>query len=142
MRAEGAHSGQVKIFKKYMIKSEYEHIIKRGITPRRYSTWQTRLTIRRQPGWSSLTHLCVAQRIVVDVFGIHSKSVGGSSCCTGGCGLTPTMGELFDDLANFIDNSEVKNKEVLQFIDVMEDDIEYETVKRYWTTAWPAGDGD
>lgn len=64
-------------------------------------------------------------KIKIEVFGIKSESPLGGCDCGGACGPTdvPTMGEMFSEFENFIKASEVKDQVVVEFVDLLEDDL-------------------
>jgi hypothetical protein len=67
----------------------------------------------------------------VDVFGIREEAPSGTCSCGGACGSgsEKTMGEMFEDLAQFCRDRGLASDVELQFIDVFEDDLTgYDTV--------------
>lgn len=78
----------------------------------------------------------MSSKIVIEVFGIRDQSAGGGGCgggcsCSGGCGPAPTMGEMYQDLVEFMEKSEVKDEVTLQFVDVLADNLdEHVAVKK------------
>lgn len=69
-------------------------------------------------------------KIKVEVFGIKDQSAGGGCSCSGGCGPVKTMWEMYDEFADFLSNSNVKDRIETKFIDVLMDDLDgYESVK-------------
>ncbi|MDT8900298.1 hypothetical protein [Anaeroselena agilis] len=78
----------------------------------------------------------MSSKITIEVFGLRNESVNGGGCCDGGCGPggcgpAPTMGEMYQELVEFMEQSELKDKVALQFIDVMADNLDgYESVKK------------
>jgi len=69
--------------------------------------------------------------IQVDVFGIRDEApLGGSCSCGGDCGSVSekTMGEMYEDLLRFFQESDLGTNIQLKFIDVFEDDLKgYDT---------------
>ncbi|MCO5386933.1 MAG: hypothetical protein M0T74_07085 [Desulfitobacterium hafniense] len=68
--------------------------------------------------------------IRVDVFGIREEAPSGSCSCGGACGSVPekTMGEMYEDLLRFLQESDLGSNIQLKFIDVFEDDLKgYDT---------------
>ena len=63
--------------------------------------------------------------VQVDVFGIREEAPYGTCSCGGACGSAgeKTMGEMFEDLARFCQESDIAANIKLQFIDVLEDDL-------------------
>ena len=77
----------------------------------------------------------MSEKIKVEVFGINDQAAGGGcgpGCCgPAGCGPQLTMGEMFEQLEEFIQASDIKDKVELQFIDVIDDDIDgYSDINR------------
>ncbi|WP_207652402.1 hypothetical protein [Desulfosporosinus sp. FKB] len=68
--------------------------------------------------------------VQVDVFGIREEAPSGTCSCGGACGSTTekTMGEMFEDLVRFCQESDLASNIKLRFIDVFEDDLKgYDT---------------
>ncbi len=69
-------------------------------------------------------------KIKIEVYGVRNQPpVSGCSSCAGcksagDCTPPKTMGELYDELYQFIVNSNVNDKVELVFIDIEEDSIE------------------
>ena len=63
--------------------------------------------------------------VQVDVFGIREEVPAGTCSCGGACGSTTeiTMGEMYEDLVQFCQESDLATDVQLQFIDVIEDDL-------------------
>ena len=61
----------------------------------------------------------------VDVFGIREEAPAGACSCGGACASTPekTMGEMYEDLVQFFQESDLAADVRLQFIDLFEDDL-------------------
>lgn len=61
--------------------------------------------------------------IQVEVFGIREEAPAGTCSCGGACGSTTekTMGEMYEDLVQFCQESDLAADVQLQFIDVIED---------------------
>lgn len=69
--------------------------------------------------------------IEIQVFGSFSLPVDGYGKCGESCESIPTTGELFLDLVNYINASEIKDKVEVSFIDLKEVDIEkYQEIKQ------------
>ncbi|OWZ82786.1 hypothetical protein [Natranaerobius trueperi] len=66
----------------------------------------------------------MTDKLKVDIFGVKSEPVPGGCGCNGGCGPQPTMGELFNELVDFINDSDLAAKVELNFIDVNETDMD------------------
>ncbi|MFZ5973908.1 MAG: hypothetical protein ACOYU3_00675 [Bacillota bacterium] len=69
------------------------------------------------------------EKIKVEVFGIRdqaaSSGCGGGCCdCGSDCGPQATMGEMFEQLQDFIEASDMKDRVELAFIDVINDDMD------------------
>jgi len=72
------------------------------------------------------------EKFSVVVFGLKDEQVGGGCDCAGACAPQPTMGELFDGLVKFIEESEFAGKVEMKFVDIMDDRLDgYEMVKEY-----------
>lgn len=68
--------------------------------------------------------------VQLDVFGILEEAPVGSCSCGGACGseTEKTMGEMFEDLVQFCQESDLVADVQLKFIDVFEDDLKgYDT---------------
>ena len=68
--------------------------------------------------------------VQVDVFGIREEASSGTCSCGGTCGsdTEKTMGEMYEDLVKFCQESDLVANVQLQFIDVFEDDLKgYDT---------------
>jgi len=66
----------------------------------------------------------------VDVFGIREEAPSSSCSCSGACGsgTEKTMGEMYEDLVRFFQESDLAADIHLQFIDFFEDDLKgYDT---------------
>ena len=63
--------------------------------------------------------------VQVDVFGIREEAPSSSCSCGGDCGSVPekTMGEMYEDLLRFFQESDLAANIQLKFIDVFEDDL-------------------
>jgi len=63
--------------------------------------------------------------VQLDVFGIREEAPAGSCSCGGACGseIEKTMGEMFEDLVQFCQESDLAAGVQLKFIDVFEDDL-------------------
>jgi len=68
--------------------------------------------------------------VQVDVFGIREEAPASSCSCGGACGSVTekTMGEMYEDLIRFFQESDLATDVGLHFIDVFEDDLKgYDT---------------
>ncbi|MHB8074966.1 hypothetical protein [Desulfosporosinus fructosivorans] len=68
--------------------------------------------------------------VQVDVFGIREEAPPSSCSCGGACGsmTEKTMGEMYEELVRFFQESELAADVQLKFIDVFEDDLKgYDT---------------
>ena len=68
--------------------------------------------------------------VQVDVFGIREEASASSCSCGGACGSVTekTMGELYEDLVRFFQESNLAENVQLNFIDFFEDDLKaYDT---------------
>ncbi len=66
----------------------------------------------------------------VDVFGIREEAPASSCSCGGACGSVTEkpMGEMYEDLIRFFQESDLATDVGLHFIDVFEDDLKgYDT---------------
>lgn len=71
----------------------------------------------------------MVEKIKVKVFGIKDQSTGGACNCSGGCGPTKTMGETYEEFVNFLNNTRLRNRIDIEFIDILMDNMdEYESV--------------
>lgn len=63
--------------------------------------------------------------VQVDVFGIREESPAGACSCGGECASTAeqTMGEMYEELVRFFQESDLAPDVRLQFIDLFEDDL-------------------
>ena len=63
--------------------------------------------------------------VQVDVFGIREEAPIGSCSCGGSCGSSDkkTMGEMYESLVQFLQESDVASRVELKFIDVLDDDL-------------------
>ena len=63
--------------------------------------------------------------VQVDVFGIREEAPAGACSCGGACTSTPekTMGEMYEELVRFFQESDLATEVRLQFIDLFEDDL-------------------
>ena len=63
--------------------------------------------------------------VQVDVFGIREEAPVGTCSCGGDCGSAKekTMGEMYEDLVQFCQESDLATDVQLRFIDVIEDDL-------------------
>ncbi|GAB6156339.1 hypothetical protein JCM17380_50910 [Desulfosporosinus burensis] len=63
--------------------------------------------------------------VQVEVFGIREEAPANSCSCGGACGseTKKTMGEMFENLVRFFQESDLAADVRLQFIDVFEDDL-------------------
>jgi hypothetical protein len=59
-------------------------------------------------------------KIKVDIYGVKEQPVASGGCCSGGCDCGPsqTMGELFDEFVNYVNNSNLKDRIDLHFVDI------------------------
>jgi disulfide oxidoreductase YuzD len=70
----------------------------------------------------------MSEKIKVEIYGIKDQSSGGCSC-SGGCGPTKTMGELYKDFLSFLSKTRLKDRIDIRFIDILMDDMDkYQTV--------------
>lgn len=63
------------------------------------------------------------KKIKVEVFGIKNQAAGSGCSCSGGCGPTETMGEMYDTFVDFMSKSTLKDNLDIKFIDVFMDDF-------------------
>ncbi len=63
-------------------------------------------------------------KIKVEVFGVKNQAAGGGCSCSGGCGPTVTMGEMYSEFESFMKDSSVNEEIELKFIDVFYDDLD------------------
>lgn len=65
-------------------------------------------------------------KIKVEVFGIRDQAAcgGGCDCGCSDCGPQATMGEMYEQLEEFIQASDMKDMVELQFIDVIDNDMD------------------
>jgi hypothetical protein len=69
----------------------------------------------------------MSERIIVEVFGIKDQPSGGNSdCgCSGGCcGLSKTMGKMYDEFVSFLSRSNLRQRIDIKFVDVLMDDMD------------------
>lgn len=68
----------------------------------------------------------MAEKIIVEVFGIKDQSSGGSCNCSGGnCCPSITMRKMYDDFVDFLSRSDLRNRIDIKFIDVLRDDMDH-----------------
>lgn len=60
----------------------------------------------------------------IEVFGIRNQATGGGCSCSGGCGPTITMGELYHEVEASLKTSPVKDQIDMKFIDVFHDELD------------------
>lgn len=65
----------------------------------------------------------MTKKIKVEVFGIRNQAAGGGCSCSGGCGPTITMGEMYDTFVDYMSKSSLKENLEIKFIDVFMEDL-------------------
>lgn len=60
----------------------------------------------------------------IEVFGVRNQAAGGACSCSGDCGPSVTMGEMYAEFEDFMKHSELKDQVEMRFIDVFYDDLE------------------
>lgn len=63
-------------------------------------------------------------KIRVEVFGVRDQAAGGGCSCSGDCGPTKTMGDLYREVESHLKNSTVNNQIDMTFIDVFHDELD------------------
>ncbi len=83
----------------------------------------------------------MSSKIAIQIFGVRDESIAESECgsagCSScsGCGASLTMGAMYQDLVEIMEMSDIKDRITLQFIDVIEDNLDgYESVKKLLDT--------
>jgi len=66
----------------------------------------------------------MGEKVKVEVFGIRDQAAGGGCGCGGDCGPQQTMGEIYEELVIFINKSKLKDQVDLQFIDILDDNMD------------------
>lgn len=64
------------------------------------------------------------EKIMIEVFGIKEQQSGGGCNCSGGCGPTKTMGQMYDEFVHFLANSKIRDQIDIHFIDILMDDMD------------------
>ena len=79
----------------------------------------------------------MSEKIKIEIYGIKDQlpPTGCSSCAgcksAGDCAPPKTMGEMYDELVSYIDESQIKDKVDLSFIDIEKDTSEtHEDVRK------------
>jgi hypothetical protein len=79
----------------------------------------------------------MSEKIKIEIYGVRDQlpPTGCSSCAgcksAGDCAPPQTMGEMYDELVTFINDSNAKDKVDLSFIDIEKDGIEaHEDVRK------------
>lgn len=63
-------------------------------------------------------------KIKIEVFGVKNQTAGGGCSCSGGCGPTITMGEMYKDFEEYMMRTSMKDQIEVSFIDVFYDDLD------------------
>lgn len=63
-------------------------------------------------------------KIKVQVFGVKSQAAGGACDCSGGCGPSLTMGEMYSEFETYMKSSQVSDKVEMNFVDVFFDEMD------------------
>lgn len=66
----------------------------------------------------------MSNKTKIEVFGVRNQAAGGGCSCSGGCGPTVTMGEMYEEFETFMKSSELKDQVEVNFIDVFYDDLD------------------
>lgn len=64
------------------------------------------------------------RKIEIEVFGVKNQPSAGGCSCSGGCGPTITMGEMYKDFEFYMMNTHIKDQVEMRFIDVYFDDLD------------------
>lgn len=71
----------------------------------------------------------MAELIKVEVFGIKNQSCGSACSCSGGCGPSKTMEEMYQEFIQFLSRTSIKKRIDIKFVDILMDDMEgYDSV--------------
>jgi|LSQX01.3.fsa_nt_gb hypothetical protein len=71
----------------------------------------------------------MSERVIVEVFGIKDQSTACGCNCSGGCGPTKTMGELYKDFIYFLSRTKLRDRIDISFVDILMDDMDnYQSV--------------
>jgi len=64
------------------------------------------------------------EKIKISVFGMRDQAVGGGRCGEGSCQAAPTIGEMYESLADYLEQTDIKDLVEVTFVDIFQNGIQ------------------